>query len=85
MEEIREVVEKTCSLLQDDLQAKWSLLTTLVAQKMSYSLSLQYPSDMMEAARKIAVGPGPVLPYCGHGDPLSPVQEAGLGSRQAGV
>ena len=53
MEEIREVVEKTCSLLQDDLQAKWSLLTTLVAQKMSYSLSLQYPSDMRPAAAAI--------------------------------
>ena len=84
-EEILGVVEKTCNLLPDDLQAKWTLLTSSVSQKMSYSLSLQYPSDMMEAARKIAVGPGPVLPYCGHGDPLSPVQEAGLDNRPAGV
>ena len=35
LEEIREVLEKTCSLLQDNLQSKWTLLTALVAQKMS--------------------------------------------------
>ena len=52
-EEILEVVEKTCDLLPDDLQAKWTLLTSSVAQKMSYSLSLQYPSDMLEAARNM--------------------------------
>ena len=46
VEEMREVVEKTCSLLQDDLQAKWTLLTASVAQKMSYSLSLQRTPTM---------------------------------------
>ena len=53
VEEIRKVVEKTCTLLEDDLQAKWTLLTSSVAQKMSYSLSLQYPSDMRAAATTI--------------------------------
>ena len=53
VEEIREVVDKTCSLLDDDLQAKWTLLTSSVAQKMSYTLSLQYPSDILPAATKV--------------------------------
>ena len=45
--------DKTCSLLENDLQAKWTLLTSSVAQKMSYSLSIQYPSDILLAATQI--------------------------------
>ena len=48
--EIIEVVDKTCDLLENDLQAKWTLLTSSVSQKLSYSLGLQYPSDIRAAA-----------------------------------
>ena len=39
VEEITEVVTKTCDLLEEDLQAKWTMLTASVSQKLSYSLS----------------------------------------------
>ena len=45
-EDIKEVAEKTCSLLEDDLQAKWTFLTSSISQKLTYHQSLQYPSDM---------------------------------------
>ena len=48
--EIIQVVDKTCGLLENDLQAKWTLLTSSVSQKLSYSLGLQYPSDIQAAA-----------------------------------
>ena len=53
VEEITEVVSKTCDLLEQDLQAKWTMLTASVAQKLSYSLSLQYPSDIRAAAARL--------------------------------
>ena len=53
MEEITEVVTKTCDLLEQDMQAKWTMLTASVAQKLSYSLSLQYPSDIRAAATRL--------------------------------
>ena len=40
------MIEKTCSLLEDDLQAKWTFLTSSIGQKLTYHQSLQYPSDM---------------------------------------
>ena len=46
VEEIKEVVEKTCRLLEEDLQAKWTFLTSSISHKLSYHLSLQYPSDI---------------------------------------
>ena len=30
-EDIKEVAEKTCSLLEDDLQAKWTFLTSSIS------------------------------------------------------
>ena len=53
VEENTEVVSKTCDLLEQDLQAKWTMLTASVAQKLSYSLSLQYPSDIRAAAARL--------------------------------
>ena len=47
------MVSKTCDLLAEDLQAKWTMLTASVAQKLSYSLSLQYPSDIRAAATRL--------------------------------
>ena len=52
-EEITEVVMNTCDLLEQDLQAKWTMLTASVAQKLSYSLSLQYPSDIIAVAKRL--------------------------------
>ena len=40
------MAEKTCSLLEDNLQAKWTFLTSSSSQKLSYHQSLQYPIDM---------------------------------------
>ena len=45
-QEIAEVLIKKCGLLEQDFQAKWTMITASVAQKLSYSLSLQYPSDI---------------------------------------
>ena len=53
VEEITEVVTKACDLLEEDLQAKWTVLTASVSQKLSYSLSLQYPSDILAAATEL--------------------------------
>ena len=53
VEEIRMTVEKTCSLLEDDLQAKWTFLTSSISQKLSYHLSLQYPSDIQPHAERL--------------------------------
>jgi hypothetical protein len=47
VEEMAEVLIKTCDLI---LQSKWTLLTSFVSQKLSYLLSLQYPSDICKAA-----------------------------------
>ena len=50
VEEVCKVVQKSCHLLEGDLQAKWTLLSSSVSQKLGYLLSLQYPSDIKEAA-----------------------------------
>jgi hypothetical protein len=53
VEEIQGVVEKTCSLLENDLQAQWTFLTASVSQKLSYHQSLQYPSDIRPHAERL--------------------------------
>ena len=53
VEEIKLVVERTCSLLENDLEAKWTFLTSSVAHKLSYHQSLQYPSDMRLHAERL--------------------------------
>ena len=53
VEEIKETVEKTCRLLEDDLQAKWTFLTSSICHKLSYHLSLQYPSDIQPHAERL--------------------------------
>ena len=35
-EDIKEVAEKTCSLLEDDIQAKWTFLTSSISHELSY-------------------------------------------------
>ena len=51
--EIEEVANKTCDLLDGDLQALWTLLSSSVSQKLGYHLSLQYPSDMRAAISRL--------------------------------
>ena len=46
VEEVAEVARKMCNLLEDDLQAKWTLLSSSITHKLDYHLSLQYPSDI---------------------------------------
>ena len=50
VKDLGEVVIKSCNLLEGDLQAQWNLLSASVSQKLSYTLSLQYPSDVKLAA-----------------------------------
>ena len=52
-EEIKETVKKTCELLTDDLQALWTLLSSSIAHKLGYHLSLQYPSDIIPVAQEL--------------------------------
>ena len=47
---LREEVDKVMEVLKEDSQAAWVLLSTSLSQQLDYSLSLQYPSDMLEAA-----------------------------------
>ena len=51
--EVADVVKKTCNLLQDDLQAKWTLLSSSISHMLDYHMSLQYPSDMLGPARQL--------------------------------
>ena len=53
MDEIEEVVDKTCRLLKDDLQANWTLLLASIQQKFGYWLALQYPTDVITAATRL--------------------------------
>ena len=46
-------MEKTCSLLENDLQAQWTFLVSSVSQKFSYHQSLQYPSDIRPHAERL--------------------------------
>ena len=40
-------------LLRHDSQAAWILLSTAMAHQLDYSLTLQYPSDMLECATTV--------------------------------
>ena len=50
VEEIIDQIDKVMHLLRDDPQAAWVLLSTAHAHQLDYSLTLQYPSDMLEGA-----------------------------------
>ena len=53
VEEIGEVARKTMDLLENDLQAQWTFLTSSISKKLSYHLSLQYPSDIRPHAVRL--------------------------------
>ena len=53
VDEIEGEVDKICSLLEEDLQAKWTILLASTQQKFGYWLSLQYPSDVRQPAARL--------------------------------
>ena len=44
-------IDKVMHLLRNDLQSAWAILSSALAHQLDYSLSLQYPSDSLEAAQ----------------------------------
>ena len=52
-EDMPRVANKSCDLLEGDLQALWTLLSSSVSQKLGYHLSLQYPSVMRAAISRL--------------------------------
>ena len=53
VEEIARVARASCVLLEGDLQAKWTLLSSSVSKKFGYHLALQYPSHSRTAAARL--------------------------------
>ena len=50
VETLGKEIDKVMELLVEDNQSAWLLLSTALSQQLDYSLSLQYPSDILEAA-----------------------------------
>ena len=50
VEKLGQDTDKAMDLLEEDRHAAWVLLSTSLSQQLDYLLTLQYPSDMMEAA-----------------------------------
>ena len=46
-------IDKMMHLLHRDSQAAWVILSTAMAHQLDYSLSLQYPTDMLECATRL--------------------------------
>ena len=51
--ERKDVVKKSCELLESDRQALWTLLSCSITHKLGYHLDLQYPSDMIPVAKEV--------------------------------
>ena len=51
VQEIKDVVMKSCELMDQDSQAKWTLLSFSIAHNLGYHLSLQYTSDIFPFAK----------------------------------
>ena len=52
-EQICSDIDKVMLLLRQDSQAAWILLSSAMAHQLDYSLTLQYPRDMLESARMV--------------------------------
>ena len=48
--ELVKEVDDIMELLVEDKQAAWTILSTAVAHQLDYSLTLQYPTAMLEGA-----------------------------------
>ena len=46
-------IDKMMHLLRDDCQAAWVILSTAMAHQLDYSLTLQYPTDVLECAKMV--------------------------------
>ena len=46
-------IDKMMHLLRDDCQAAWVILSTAMAHQLDYSLTLQYPTDVLECAQML--------------------------------
>ena len=53
VEVLKDEVDKVMGLLKNDNQAAWVLLSTSLSKQLDYSLTLQYPSDMLEPAAEM--------------------------------
>ena len=51
VQEVISQVDKVMHLLRNDPQSAWVLLSSAHAHQLDYSLTLQYPSDMLEGAK----------------------------------
>ena len=50
MKQLCDDADKTMTLLKDDHQTAWVMLSRSLSQQMDYLLTMQYPSDTLEAA-----------------------------------
>ena len=50
VQQLSEEMDKVMSVLKDDCQAAWTLLSTSMSQQLDYSLTLQYPQDILPFA-----------------------------------
>ena len=50
---LKEEVDNLMALLKDNNQAAWVVLSSSLAQTLDYSLTLQYPSDILEVSRDL--------------------------------
>ena len=46
-------IDQVMRLLRADSQAAWVILSTAMAHQLDYSLTLQYPCDMLECATMV--------------------------------
>ena len=53
MTRLKGEVDSVMSVLQEDNQSAWVILSTALAHQLDYSLTLQYPSDMLEVAAEL--------------------------------
>ena len=51
--QLRKDIDKVMHLLRKDNQSAWVLLSTALSHQLDYSLTLQYPSDMLEVAAEL--------------------------------
>ena len=52
-ERICSEIDKMMHLLREDSQAAWVIVSTAMAHQLDYSLTLQYPSDVLECAEMV--------------------------------
>ena len=46
-------INQVMDLLKDDHQSAWTLISASLSHQLDYSISLQYPSDVIDAAKRL--------------------------------